>query len=65
MISDFIDGLDKDLQSHRDREATLADEPVKKPPPTKPTANPSAQFDLDELEEYENDKSIREHSGLN
>ncbi len=51
MFSDFIDGIDQDLQSHRDRENNPARAPaidlLQAPGATPGTA---AKFDLDELD---------------
>ena len=61
MLDDLIDGLDKDLESHRERERDRINDPIIKPTTT---AKPSGKFDIDELD-FGVEKSMREETGLN
>ena len=61
-MDDFIDDIEKDLESHRIREHNIAF-----PPTSKMTkqSNPSGKIDLDELDfGLEKEKSFREETGL-
>lgn len=65
MFSDFIDGMDKDLQSHRDKESSSANQPIADPAKAaKATPATAAKFDLDELE-FADEQSVRKEEGLN